>query len=155
MFIASSLSAQQRVTAGDVAVTIPSDWRAATRAELAKSGDTPPLLVVIGPANASVAILRSQVPEQSSPMQVAGTSMMNLLLQLNDASVATPLHETTVAGLPAAEWVASYKTAKPDDSRARVICVLRGGAEYTIVASGPAENREAIDDVVKSFAFGK
>ncbi len=154
MFIASSLPAQQRIAAGKVSLTIPAGWRAATRAEMASSGETPPTLAVVRADNATVAVLESPIPAEARAwpvMQIAGGSVPLLLLASKDASVATPLHETKVAGLPAAEWIASYATAKPDDSRARVIVVLRGETEYTLVASGPAENRSDIDAIVKSF----
>jgi len=145
-----------RLTGGNVSVIQPAGWRPLTRSELAAAGDPPPLIALVRQDTASFQIVKSPLAQREwTPMQVAGASMPLLLLQFQGAAVETPLHETTLANLPAAEWTATYTISKRGDGRARMICVLNGDSYYAIAASGPAAAQADLDAMVKSLMIGK
>jgi len=150
LLLAVTAAAQTRLTGDNVSVTVPAGWTQLSRAELA-AADPPPLLAVVRSDKASFQIVKAKLAQPEwKPTQVAAASMVLLLLDMKNGEVETPLHETTLAGLPAAEWTATYTIAKAGDGRARLISVVSGDSYYTIAASGPKSARDDLDAIVKT-----
>lgn len=148
--LAFSAAAQTRLTSENVSATIPAGWTQLSRSELA-GADPQPLFAAIRSDKSSFQIVKAKLAQPDwKPAQVAAASMVLLLLDMKNGEVETPLHETTVAGLPAAEWTATYTIAKAGDGHARLISVVSGDSYYTIAASGPKTAREELDGIVKT-----
>jgi len=148
--LAFSAAAQTRLTSENVSATVPAGWTQLSRSELA-GADPQPLFAAVRSDKSSFQIVKAKLAQPDwKPAQVAAASMVLLLLDMKNGEVETPLHETTVAGLPAAEWTATYTIAKAGDGRARVISVVSGDSYYTIAASGPKTAREELDAIVKT-----
>lgn len=155
LIVTVTAAAQTRLTSENVSVTAPPGWRQLTRAELGNA--TPqPLVALVRNDRASFQIVKAKLPQPDwKPKEIAAASMALLLLDMKNGEVETPLHDTTLAAAPAAEWTATYTIAKRGDGRARVIAVVSGDSYYTIVASGPAAARGELDAIVESIVIAR
>jgi hypothetical protein len=174
-----------RSSAGGITIALPEGWRRLDAAEakalkpelkpqnklqrrLAEGpGGPDPLIAMKHDVPGSIAA-SVQVFLRPVPAEMRYASSIELARVIAFASVATyrgeyeaSPHETTVGGLPAAEWVAHYTLVETGGSHAmkmRGVIVARKDKFYLVGYSAPATDSadfELFESVVKSIKFSK